>query len=109
MSVQDGSGQWTEDDYQRAQSSSVSPRGGYCSSASTPHSSGGSYGTTAATAAVAATANGYAPAPNMGTLSSSPGSVFNSTSSKCLYQLRPIPARVCVEPFQTVTDIEVQN
>ncbi|XP_051860683.1 transcription factor collier isoform X2 [Drosophila albomicans] len=80
VSVQDGSGQWTEDDYQRAQSSSVSPRGGYCSSASTPHSSGGSYGATAATAAVAATANGYAPAPNMGTLSSSPGSVFNSTS-----------------------------
>ncbi|KRG05148.1 uncharacterized protein Dmoj_GI21022, isoform F [Drosophila mojavensis] len=80
VSVQDGSGQWTEDDYQRAQSSSVSPRGGYCSSASTPHSSGGSYGATATTAAVAATANGYAPAPNMGTLSSSPGSVFNSTS-----------------------------
>ncbi|XP_016975045.1 transcription factor collier isoform X1 [Drosophila rhopaloa] len=80
VSVQDGSGQWTEDDYQRAQSSSVSPRGGYCSSASTPHSSGGSYGATAASAAVAATANGYAPAPNMGTLSSSPGSVFNSTS-----------------------------
>jgi len=87
--VQDGSGQWTEDDYQRAQSSSVSPRGGYCSSASTPHSSGGSYGTTAASAAVAATANGYAPAPNMGTLSSSPGSVFNSTSSKFL--VRDIP------------------
>ncbi|XP_044571415.1 transcription factor collier isoform X5 [Drosophila ananassae] len=80
VSVQDGSGQWTEDDYQRAQSSSVSPRGGYCSSASTPHSSGGSYGATAASAAVAASANGYAPAPNMGTLSSSPGSVFNSTS-----------------------------
>nr|XP_041633156.1 transcription factor collier isoform X6 [Drosophila kikkawai] len=80
VSVQDGTGQWTEDDYQRAQSSSVSPRGGYCSSASTPHSSGGSYGATAASAAVAATANGYAPAPNMGTLSSSPGSVFNSTS-----------------------------
>ncbi|XP_022224644.2 transcription factor collier isoform X5 [Drosophila guanche] len=80
VSVQDGSGQWTEDDYQRAQSSSVSPRGGYCSSASTPHSSGGSYGTSATTAAVAATANGYAPTPNMGTLSSSPGSVFNSTS-----------------------------
>ncbi|XP_033234416.1 transcription factor collier isoform X2 [Drosophila pseudoobscura] len=80
VSVQDGTGQWTEDDYQRAQSSSVSPRGGYCSSASTPHSSGGSYGASATTAAVAATANGYAPTPNMGTLSSSPGSVFNSTS-----------------------------
>ncbi|XP_044258308.1 transcription factor collier isoform X2 [Tribolium madens] len=47
VSVQDnGNGQWTEEEYGRAQSSSVSPRGGgYCSSASTPHSSnGGSYG-----------------------------------------------------------------
>lgn len=76
VSVQDGSGQWTEDDYQRGQSSSVSPRGGYCSSASTPHSSGGSYGTTAVAT------NGYGPTPNMSTLSSSPGSVFNSTSSE---------------------------
>ena len=78
VSVQDGSGQWTEDDYQRTQSSSVSPRGGYCSSASTPHSSGGgSYGAATTTAT-----NGYGPTPNMGTLSSSPGSVFNSTSSQ---------------------------
>ncbi|KAM7343294.1 EBF transcription factor knot isoform 1-T1 [Cochliomyia hominivorax] len=85
VSVQDGSGQWTEDDYQRTQSSSVSPRGGYCSSASTPHSSGGgSYGatTTAAT-------NGYGPTPNMGTLSSSPGSVFNSTSTCAFSPLIP--------------------
>ncbi|XP_039957222.1 transcription factor collier isoform X2 [Bactrocera tryoni] len=59
VSVQDTAGQWTEDDYQRAQSSSVSPRGGYCSSASTPHSSGGSYGATVA-------ANGYGPTTNMG-------------------------------------------
>ncbi|XP_069964413.1 transcription factor collier isoform X3 [Bactrocera oleae] len=73
VSVQDTAGQWTEDDYQRAQSSSVSPRGGYCSSASTPHSSGGSYGATVA-------ANGYGPTTNMGTLSSSPASIFNSTS-----------------------------
>uniref|UniRef100_A0A1A9WN91 IPT/TIG domain-containing protein n=1 Tax=Glossina brevipalpis TaxID=37001 RepID=A0A1A9WN91_9MUSC len=79
VSVQDGTGQWTEDDYQRAQSSSVSPRGGYCSSASTPHSSGGSYGATT-TAVAAAASNGYGPTPNMGTLSSSPGTVFNSTS-----------------------------
>ncbi|CAD7012362.1 unnamed protein product [Ceratitis capitata] len=58
VSVQDTAGQWTEDDYQRAQSSSVSPRGGYCSSASTPHSSGGSYGASVA-------ANGYGPTTNM--------------------------------------------
>ncbi|KDR23267.1 Transcription factor collier, partial [Zootermopsis nevadensis] len=46
VSVQEnGNGQWTEEEYGRAQSSSVSPRGGYGSSASTPHSSngGGSY------------------------------------------------------------------
>lgn len=73
VSVQDSNAQWTEDDYQRTQTSSVSPRGGYCSSASTPHSSGGgSYG--------ASSGNGYA--PNMGTLSASSSSVFNSTSSK---------------------------
>lgn len=60
------------DEYQRAQSSSVSPRG-YCSSASTPHSSGGgSYGGGGGV-------NGYG--PNLG-LSSSPASVFNSTSSR---------------------------
>ncbi|XP_050294033.1 transcription factor collier isoform X1 [Anthonomus grandis grandis] len=40
VSVQDTG----NDEYGRAQSSSVSPRGGgYCSNASTPHSSGGSY------------------------------------------------------------------
>lgn len=62
------------DEYQRAQSSSVSPRGGYCSSASTPHSSGGgSYGGSGN--------GGYAPPPNMA-LSSSPVGVFNSTSSR---------------------------
>lgn len=62
-----------KDDYQRAQSSSVSPRGTYCSNTSTPHSSGGgSYGSAG---------NGYG--TNMGTtLSTSPASVFNSTSSK---------------------------
>lgn len=75
VSVQDGSGQWGEDDYQRGQSSSVSPRGGYCSSASTPHSSN-SYG--------GGNNNGYG--PNMNTLSSS-SSVFNSTSSKYLSNL----------------------
>ena len=75
---------WTVDEYSRAQSSSVSPRGGgYCSSASTPHSStggSGSYGTTSIS-------NGYGPAPIQmsGLSTSSPASsasVFNSTSSK---------------------------
>ncbi|XP_026471979.1 transcription factor collier [Ctenocephalides felis] len=73
VSVQDTGAQWTEDEYGRQQSSSVSPRGGYCSSASTPHSSGGgSYGG----------ANAYAPAPNMSGLPGSPASagIFNSTS-----------------------------
>jgi early B-cell factor len=74
------------DEYNRAQSSSVSPRGGggYCSSASTPHSSTGgsaSYGTTSLT-------NGYgppAPIQMTGLSTTSPASsanVFNSTSSK---------------------------
>lgn len=72
------------DEYSRAQSSSVSPRGGgYCSSASTPHSStggSGSYGTTSI-------ANGYGPPPIQmsGLSTTSPASsanVFNSTSSK---------------------------
>ncbi|XP_065210980.1 transcription factor collier [Planococcus citri] len=42
---ENGTGQWTEEEFARGQSSSVSPRGGYGSSASTPHSSngGGSY------------------------------------------------------------------
>ncbi|XP_037032902.1 transcription factor collier isoform X2 [Bradysia coprophila] len=74
VSVQEGT-TWVEDDYQRAQSSSVSPRG-YCSSASTPHSSGGgSYG---------GGNGGYG--PNMG-LSSSPASVFNSTSTSAFAPL----------------------
>ncbi|KAL4135841.1 hypothetical protein QTP88_007428 [Uroleucon formosanum] len=41
------SGQWNDDDYGRGQSSSVSPRGGgYGSSASTPHSTNGTNGST---------------------------------------------------------------
>lgn len=73
------------DDYQRGTSSSVSPRGGYCSSASTPHSSnggGGSYSNANAANAQAnsaAAVNGYS---NMGAIPSSPASVFNSTSSE---------------------------
>ncbi|KAJ8980606.1 hypothetical protein NQ317_017367 [Molorchus minor] len=97
VSVQDnGNGQWTEGacpslhfivdivlkDYGRTQSSSVSPRGGgYCSNASTPHSSnGGSYGSNM---------NGYGGATptsssqisNM--LPSSPSAgIFNTTPSQ---------------------------
>uniref|UniRef100_A0A8D8INF9 Transcription factor collier n=1 Tax=Culex pipiens TaxID=7175 RepID=A0A8D8INF9_CULPI len=87
VSVQDGTGQWAEaDEYTRAQSSSVSPRGGYCSSASTPHSSGGgSYGSS----------NGYATASNMSGLTSSPASVFNSssiTSSANLWHSQLVPS-----------------
>lgn len=79
VSVQDGNPQWTtEDEYIRAQSSSVSPRGGYCSSTSTPHSSGGgSYGSTGSGAV-----NGYGTAgTNMASLTSSSASagVFNSS------------------------------
>jgi early B-cell factor len=63
------------DEYSRTQSSSVSPRG-YCnSSASTPHSTGGSggYGTAI---------NGYGP-PISGISSPVPSAnVFNSTSSE---------------------------
>ncbi|GLV31767.1 knot [Carabus blaptoides fortunei] len=88
VSVQDTG----NEEYGRAQSSSVSPRGGYCSSASTPHSSnGGSYGGgTGATAPVpssAPTMNGYGAAtPTSGAqlanmLPGSPsGGIFNSTS-----------------------------
>lgn len=72
---------FSADEYNRAQSSSVSPRGGgYCSSASTPHSStggSGGYGTSL---------NGYGPpGPISGITGASPVSsanVFNSTSSK---------------------------
>jgi hypothetical protein len=66
------------DEYSRTQSSSVSPRG-YCnSSASTPHSTGGSggYGTPI---------NGYGP-PISGISSPVPSAnVFNSTSSEFLF------------------------
>ncbi|XP_069964414.1 transcription factor collier isoform X4 [Bactrocera oleae] len=79
VSVQDTAGQWTEDDYQRAQSSSVSPRGGYCSSASTPHSSGGSYGATVA-------ANGYGPTTNMGSAFSPLISTVSSPWHQALVQ-----------------------
>lgn len=81
------------DEYQRGQSSSVSPRG-YCSSASTPHSSGGgSYGgggggggggvvgggSGGGGGGGGGGVNGYG--SNLGLSSSSSASVFNSTSS----------------------------
>lgn len=64
--------QWTEDDYSRTQSSSVSPRGGYCSNTSTPHSSGGSY----------SSGNGYGSTPSVSSIGSPSTAVFNSSSSK---------------------------
>ncbi|KAF7279581.1 hypothetical protein GWI33_006977 [Rhynchophorus ferrugineus] len=79
VSVQDTG----NDDYTRAQSSSVSPRGGgYCSNASTPHSSnGGSYG-----GGGGSQMNGYGGATptstTMGNMlpgSPSGGGIFNST------------------------------
>lgn len=85
-------GQWNEgDEYTRAQSSSVSPRGGYCSSASTPHSSGGgSYGS----------GNGYGPTPNMTSLPSSPASVFNSASSKYKFNIFLLALSVSLLKYQ---------
>ncbi|KAL5289457.1 EBF2 family protein [Megaselia abdita] len=83
VSVQDGTGQWNEDDYQRAQSSSVSPSRGYCSSASTPHSSGGTTNNAVSGSYAGSTTgatNGYGHTTNMTGIPSSPGSVFNSTS-----------------------------
>ncbi|XP_065157423.1 transcription factor collier isoform X5 [Atheta coriaria] len=81
VSVQEsGNGQWTEEEYGRAQSSSVSPRGGgYCSSASTPHSSnGGSYGGGGGMngyGGATPTSNGMLP----GSPSATGGGIFNST------------------------------
>ncbi|KAL0269945.1 UNVERIFIED_CONTAM: hypothetical protein PYX00_007518 [Menopon gallinae] len=78
VSVQEnGNGQWTEEEYGRAQSSSVSPRGGYGSSASTPHSSnGGSYGTAPSTSGVAINGSyGGSTPTNNGTNMGSPAGV----------------------------------
>jgi early B-cell factor len=99
VSVQDGNAaQWTEDEYARGQSSSVSPRGGYCSSTSTPHSTG--YG--------AGFSNGYdGVAGNMASISASPAtsaSVFNSTTSEyflrtssiCKVKLYPAKFFFCI-------------
>lgn len=81
------------EEYGRAQSSSVSPRGGgYCSSASTPHSSnGGSY---------VGNINGYGSTTPTSTAQISnmlPGSpstgIFNSTASK----LKSIPKLLTIQ------------
>ncbi|XP_055702666.1 transcription factor collier isoform X2 [Phlebotomus papatasi] len=75
VAVQDGNSQWTEDEYQRGQS--VSPRTGFCSNSSTPHSTGGGGGSS-----YSGTGNGYVHASNMSNLpSSSPPSVFGATSN----------------------------
>ncbi|CRL08068.1 CLUMA_CG020960, isoform A [Clunio marinus] len=76
VSVQSDSGsQWGDgDEYNRTQSSSVSPRG-YCSSTSTPHSGvSGSYGTSTIAA------NGYCPPISGLTTPISNANTFNSTS-----------------------------
>ncbi|XP_054258157.1 transcription factor collier [Macrosteles quadrilineatus] len=83
VSVQEnGSGQWTEEDYGRAQSSSVSPRGGgYGSSASTPHSSnGGSYNTGSGVNGGSYTTPGNTPATQLTNMGSPAGGLFNSSS-----------------------------
>lgn len=99
------------EEYGRTQSSSVSPRGGYCSSASTPHSSnGGSYGGGANGSGGAPTGassgSGTAPPMNGGYGATTPTSgsqlanmlpgspsagIFNSTSSKYL-----LPSNHCI-------------
>lgn len=75
--------QHSADEYSRAQSSSVSPRGGggYCSSASTPHSSTGGSGSGYGTTSIG---NGYGAPIQMSGLSttSSAANVFNTTSSE---------------------------
>ena len=62
----------------------MSPRGGYGSSASTPHSSnGGSYGTAPSTSGVINGSYGGSTPTNNGTNMGSPaGGLFNTSSSK---------------------------
>uniref|UniRef100_T1IIY7 IPT/TIG domain-containing protein n=1 Tax=Strigamia maritima TaxID=126957 RepID=T1IIY7_STRMM len=85
VSVQEnGNGQWNEEEYNRTQSSSVSPRG-YGSNASTPHSSNGStYGS------AASTMNGNYSSPSQLGNMAVPGSpsLFNGTSSKLVAPFR---------------------
>ncbi|KAK7573482.1 hypothetical protein V9T40_010673 [Parthenolecanium corni] len=60
VTVHENGGQWAEEEFARGQSSSVSPRGGYGSTASTPHSSngGGSYNNGNTSAGGGATSSG---------------------------------------------------
>ncbi|XP_063245213.1 transcription factor collier [Bacillus rossius redtenbacheri] len=79
VSVQEsGNGQWTEEEYGRGQSSSVSPRGGgYGSSASTPHSSNGGGSYVAGAGSASAMNGSYSSAAGVGSLVSSPFATMN--------------------------------
>ncbi|XKL69375.1 hypothetical protein PGB90_007144 [Kerria lacca] len=87
---ENGTSQWAEEEFARGQSSSVSPRGGYGSSASTPHSSnGGSYnnsntsggGTGTPGGSIGgSTYNGSTTNSNTNLGSPTGGSIFNSSS-----------------------------
>ncbi|XP_047477523.1 transcription factor collier-like isoform X5 [Penaeus chinensis] len=81
VSVQDTANtQWGEDDYTRAQGPGVSissPRGGFGSNASTPHSS--STGSSSSTYGASLNAAGYSSPSNLANMTTSP-SLFNSTS-----------------------------
>ncbi|XP_045124063.1 transcription factor collier-like isoform X2 [Portunus trituberculatus] len=88
VSVQDTANtQWGEEDYTRAQGHGVgiaSPREGFASNASTPHSSAGSsssssYGSSL-NAAAAAAAAGYSSPSNLANMTTSP-TLFNSTAN----------------------------
>ncbi|XP_047477519.1 transcription factor collier-like isoform X1 [Penaeus chinensis] len=82
VSVQDTANtQWGEDDYTRAQGPGVSissPRGGFGSNASTPHSS--STGSSSSTYGASLNAAGYSSPSNLANMTTSP-SLFNSTST----------------------------
>ncbi|XP_042878378.1 transcription factor collier-like isoform X8 [Penaeus japonicus] len=81
VSVQDTANtQWGEDDYTRAQGPGVSissPRGGFGSNASTPHSS--STGSSSSTYGASLNAAGYSSPSNLANMTTSP-SLFNSTT-----------------------------
>ncbi|XP_042878372.1 transcription factor collier-like isoform X3 [Penaeus japonicus] len=82
VSVQDTANtQWGEDDYTRAQGPGVSissPRGGFGSNASTPHSS--STGSSSSTYGASLNAAGYSSPSNLANMTTSP-SLFNSTTT----------------------------
>ncbi|KAG8244123.1 Transcription factor [Homalodisca vitripennis] len=93
VSVQEnGAAQWTEEDYGRGQSSSVSPRGGgYGSSASTPHSSnGGSYNAASGVNGGNYTAPGSAAPAQLTNMGSPAGGLFNSSSNHLDFSVQEI-------------------